>query len=68
MTKTTRKLHAFQAVTPGNGYETVLNTFTVTRRRTADLAHDEAEALCAKVRAWPHHPAAFVREINATKR
>jgi hypothetical protein len=59
------KKHAFQAVTAANGAETVLITFTVTRKRNADSAYAAAEAACEKVRAWPHRPAAFVREINA---
>ena len=56
------KTHAFQAVATGNGYETVLNFFTVTRKRNADAAYAAAEAVCEKARA---RGAAFVREINA---
>jgi hypothetical protein len=60
------KRHAFQAIQmQSNGGEAILDTFTVTKRRSADEAYQLAEALCEKARRLAHRPAAFVREINA---
>lgn len=58
--------HAFEAIQmETNGGEALAGTFRVTKRRSADAAYAEAEALCEAVRALAHKPAAFVREINA---
>jgi hypothetical protein len=60
-----RARHAFEAIQlDAQGRESILDTFTVTKRRNADCAFDLAETLCERARKLPHHPAAFVREVN----
>ena len=57
--------HCFEAIQmEGGASEALLNTFEVTRKRSADDAYVAAEALCEKARRLPHKPAAFVREVR----
>ena len=57
--------HYFEAVqVESSGNFAVLDTFNVTKRRTAAEAYDMAETLCEQARNMPHRPAAFVRERN----
>jgi hypothetical protein len=65
LAKVVQKRHSFQAIQrESDGSESVLDTFVVTAKRTADAAYVAAEELCERARALPHRPAAFVREIN----
>ena len=62
------KRHAFEAIQLSeSGGENILDTFTVTKKRSANAAYSAAEQLCEQARRLPHKPAAFVREINATR-
>ena len=60
------KRHAFEAIQLGSGGgESLLDTVTITKKRSADDAYAKAERLCQAARDLPHKPAAFAREINA---
>jgi phage-related protein len=58
--------HAFQAIQVSpRGLEDILDTYTVTQRRSAAAAYALAEALCERARAMQAKPTAYVKEVNA---
>lgn len=59
------KYHAFQAIQmERDGGEAILDTFRVTKKRSANDAFRQAETRCVLARILAHRPHAFVREIN----